>query len=76
MIVFKVLMGPRKSKTKNTDRLKKKLKNDSQHMLLRTRDLYQMTDVGLTSLNCIRWIPTAGQGFVLGTNKGHLKVIH
>lgn len=39
------------------------------------REILQTTDVGSTSLNCIRWIPTAGQGFVLGTNKGHLKVI-
>jgi activator-of-BECN1-regulated-autophagy protein 1 len=46
-----------------------------QGSLLHVRDLSQTTDVGLTSLNCIRWIPTAGQGFVLGTNKGHLKVI-
>ncbi|KAI9553265.1 hypothetical protein GHT06_021161 [Daphnia sinensis] len=46
-----------------------------QGSLLHVRDLSQTADVGLTSLNCIRWIPTAGQGFVLGTNKGHLKVI-
>jgi hypothetical protein len=46
-----------------------------QGSLLHVRDLSQTTDVGLTGLNCIRWIPTAGQGFVLGTNKGHLKVI-
>lgn len=39
------------------------------------REILQTNDVGSTSLNCIRWIPTAGQGFVLGTNKGHLKVI-
>ena len=69
-----VLLGSSKGSAKNRNRLKSK--SDPQHMLLRTRDLYQMTDVGLTSLNCIRWIPTAGQGFVLGTNKGHLKVIH
>jgi len=49
--------------------------NCQQGSLLHVRDLSQTTDVGLTSLNCIRWIPTAGQGFVLGTNKGHLKVI-
>lgn len=70
----KVLFGSKKSNSKRRNRLK--TKSDSQHILLRTRDLYQMTDIGLSSLNCIRWIPTAGQGFVLGTNKGDLKVIH
>lgn len=54
----------------------KKSSPEEQGMLLHVRDLNQTTDVGMTSLNCIRWIPTAGQGFVLGTNKGHLKVIH
>lgn len=39
------------------------------------REILQTSEVGVTSLNCIRWIPTAGQGLVLGTNKGHLKVI-
>ena len=51
-------------------------KDDLTRVLLHVRDLGQSTDVGITSLNCIRWIPTAGQGFVLGTNKGHLKVLH
>ncbi len=54
----------------------KKSSNSLQGILVHVRDLSQTTDVGMTSLNCIRWIPTAGQGFVLGTNKGHLKVIH
>ena len=61
------------SDIQSQDRLEKK--NNLQGMLIHVRDLNQTTDVGLTSLNCIRWIPTAGQGFVLGTNKGHLKVI-
>lgn len=59
--------------TEQSSRLEKKC--IPQGMLLHVRDLSQTADVGLTSLNCIRWIPTPGQGFVLGTNKGHLKVI-
>ena len=51
-------------------------KDELQRILEHVRDLGQTTDIGMTSLNCIRWIPTAGQGFVLGTNKGHLKVLH
>ena len=66
----KVLQGLNKSAGHRLD-----AKSDPQNML-RIRDLNQMTDVGITSLNCIRWIPIAGLGFVLGTNKGHLKVIH
>lgn len=81
-IPIKVFQAQRNSITSSTSgsetaeqssRLEKKC--IPQGMLLHVRDLSQTTDVGLTSLNCIRWIPTAGQGFVLGTNKGHLKVI-
>ena len=49
--------------------LRSEKKGGLQEMLLHTRDLSQTSDAGMTSLNCIRWIPTAGQGFVLGTNK-------
>ena len=64
----------RRSATMGSGRPSEK-KNDLQNILLHVRDLGQTNDIGMTSLNCIRWIPTAGQGFVLGTNKGHLKVL-
>lgn len=80
-IPIKVFQARRNSATSSTsgsdtaDQSRLEKKCIPQGMLLHVRDLSQTTDVGLTSLNCIRWIPTAGQGFVLGTNKGHLKVI-
>ena len=81
-IPIKVFQAQRTGATSSTngsdsaDQSRLEKKGIPQGMLLHVRDLTQTTDVGLTSLNCIRWIPTAGQGFVLGTNKGHLKVIN
>ncbi|XP_071454094.1 mucin-19-like [Hetaerina americana] len=39
------------------------------------RDIEQGRGQGYASLNCIRWMPVAGQGLVFGTNTGHLKVL-
>ena len=74
-------IGGNSSSTSNSGgtggiQLRSEKKGGLQEMLLHTRDLSQTSEAGMTSLNCIRWIPTAGQGFVLGTNKGHLKVIN
>jgi len=42
--------------------------------LIHRRDLHQ-NEPGQTSLNCIRWIPVAGQGLVYATNTGLLKIL-
>ncbi|XP_046401670.1 serine-rich adhesin for platelets-like isoform X2 [Ischnura elegans] len=39
------------------------------------RDIEQGRGQGHASLNCIRWMPVAGQGLVFGTSTGHLKVL-
>ncbi len=42
--------------------------------LIHRRDLPQ-AEQGQTALNCIRWIPVAGQGIVYATNTGLLKIL-
>merc|ERR1711963_408972 len=42
--------------------------------LIHRRDINQV-DYGHMSLNCIRWIPVAGQGIVFATNTGLLKIL-
>ncbi len=42
--------------------------------LVHRRDLHQ-DEQGMTSLNCIRWIPVPGQGIVYATNTGLLKIL-
>ena len=42
--------------------------------LIHRRDLHQ-NEHGQTSLNCIRWIPVAGQGLVYATNTGKLSIL-
>lgn len=42
--------------------------------LIHRQDIPQM-ESGQTSLNCIRWLPVAGQGIVYATNTGLLKVL-
>ncbi|XP_067007818.2 serine-rich adhesin for platelets isoform X2 [Anabrus simplex] len=43
--------------------------------LCHLRDIEQGREQGYMSLNCIRWAPGPGQGFVYGTNTGQLKVL-
>lgn len=44
--------------------------------LVLVRDLeISRESTDFTSLNCIRWAPTAGEGFIYGTNSGKLKVL-
>ena len=38
------------------------------------RDITQ-AEHGQTALNCMRWIPVAGQGIVYATNTGLLKML-
>ena len=42
--------------------------------LIHRHDIHQM-ESGMTSLNCIRWLPVAGQGIAYATNTGLLKII-
>ena len=42
--------------------------------LIHRHDIHQL-ESGITSLNCIRWLPVAGQGIVYATNTGLLKII-
>ena len=42
--------------------------------LIHKRDINQ-TEGGNVKLNCIRWIPIAGQGIVFATNSGSLKML-
>jgi len=42
--------------------------------LIHRRDINQV-EQGHMSLNCIRWIPVAGQGLVFATNTGLLKIL-
>ena len=42
--------------------------------LIHRHDIHQL-ESGMTSLNCIRWLPVAGQGIVYATNTGLLKII-
>ena len=42
--------------------------------LCHRRDLHQNEPIQ-TYLNCIRWIPVAGQGMVYATNTGLLKIL-
>ncbi len=42
--------------------------------LIHRRDIPQAETLP-TSLNCIRWVPVAGQGFVYATNTGLLKIL-
>ncbi len=42
--------------------------------LIHRRDLAQ-AEQGQTALNCIRWVPVAGQGIVYATNTGLLKIL-
>ncbi|CAL4061272.1 unnamed protein product, partial [Meganyctiphanes norvegica] len=39
------------------------------------RDIEVSCDHRHTSLNCIRWLPYAGQGLIYGTNRGHLNIL-
>ena len=49
-------------------------RNGERGRLVHRKDLHQ-TEQGQTSLNCIRWIPVAGQGIVYATNTGLLKIL-
>ena len=49
-------------------------RNSERGRLVHRKDLHQ-TEPGQTSLNCIRWIPVAGQGIVYATNTGLLKIL-
>ena len=49
-------------------------RNAERGRLVHRKDLHQ-TEQGQTSLNCIRWIPVAGQGIVYATNTGLLKIL-
>lgn len=42
--------------------------------LIHRQDIQQM-ETGQTALNCIRWLPVAGQGIVYATNTGLLKIL-
>ena len=42
--------------------------------LIHRHDIHQL-ESGMTSLNCIRWLPVAGQGIAYATNTGLLKII-
>lgn len=42
--------------------------------LIHRKDIHQV-EPGNMSLNCIRWIPIPGQGFVFATNTGLLKIL-
>lgn len=46
--------------------------------MLLVRNLLQNCELttGYTSINCIRWAPQPGQGFVYATNTGRLAIVH
>ena len=50
-------------------------RNAERGRLVHRRDIHQTHEQGQTSLNCIRWIPVAGQGIVYATNTGLLKIM-
>jgi hypothetical protein len=50
-------------------------RNAERGRLVHRRDIHQTHEQGQTSLNCIRWIPVAGQGIVYATNTGLLKIL-
>ncbi len=51
-------------------------KNAERGRLIPRRDIqHPVTEHGHSSLNCIRWVPVAGQGIVYGTNTGLLKIL-
>lgn len=39
------------------------------------RTLEQSSEIGLTSLNCLRWAPQPGQGLLYANNVGQLKIL-
>lgn len=50
-------------------------RNTTHGNLASIRELEQNRDSNFMSLNCIRWLPTAGQGLIFGTNTGHLRLL-
>lgn len=40
-----------------------------------SRFIYQTSETGYVSINCIRWAPVSGQGMVYGTNTGNLGIL-
>ncbi|XP_057325160.1 uncharacterized protein LOC130667536 [Microplitis mediator] len=51
---------------------------DSQKSMVLLRELQQVNreTAGYMSLNCIRWVPQAGQGIIYATNTGQLNILH
>nr|CAD7262287.1 unnamed protein product [Timema shepardi] len=43
--------------------------------LRHARNIEQCRNHSSLSVNCIRWLPTPGQGFVYGTNSGFLRIL-
>lgn len=51
---------------------------DSKKSMVLLRELQQVNreNAGYMSLNCIRWVPQAGQGIIYATNTGLLNILH